>query len=145
MATRLSPSTTRLSLLGLTVTLAWFFCAVVARARPCGNHHRPSPKQPPCLLLTGYEPFGEGRPPNPSWEGIKELDGQLWKGYRLVCKQLPVVWGAPLEQLEPWVFQYQPVAIFSFGQGGPRSFAIESYARNERGGHKDNKGGKPEI
>src|ERR1051325_1201190 len=46
----------------------------------------------PVILLTGFEPFGKDRPANPSWEGIKELDGQTWNGYRLVCKQLPVIW-----------------------------------------------------
>jgi len=28
----------------------------------------------PVILLTGFEPFGEAKPPNPSWEGIKNLD-----------------------------------------------------------------------
>ena len=32
----------------------------------------------PVILLTGFEPFGAGKPPNPSWEGIKSLDGQEW-------------------------------------------------------------------
>ena len=30
----------------------------------------------PVILLTGFEPFGEKKPPNPSWEAIKTLDGQ---------------------------------------------------------------------
>jgi pyroglutamyl-peptidase len=96
----------------------------------------------PVILLTGFEPFGEGRPPNPSWEAIKELDGREWRGYQLVCKQLPVVWGSPLEHLPGWVDQYHPVAIFSFGQGGP-GFTIESKASVERNDYEDNRGERP--
>jgi pyroglutamyl-peptidase len=95
----------------------------------------------PVILLTGFEPFGKKKPPNPSWEGIKKLDGQSWKGHRLVCKQVPVVWGAPLEHLPGWVAEYQPVAIFAFGQGGSGYFAVESKASNARTPKaKDNRG-----
>jgi pyroglutamyl-peptidase len=95
----------------------------------------------PVILLTGFEPFGKKKLPNPSWEGIKRLDGQQWKGYRLVCKQVPVVWGAPLEHLPGWISEYQPVAIFAFGQGGTGYFAVESRAANARAAKvKDNRG-----
>jgi pyroglutamyl-peptidase len=100
--------------------------------------------KPPVILLTGFEPFGKYRTPNPSWEGIKKLDGQEWKGYRLVCKQMPVVWGAPLEHLQGWITEYQPVAVFSFGQGGPGCFAFESKASKWREKkYKDNQGERP--
>ena len=97
----------------------------------------------PVILLTGFEPFGAERPPNPSWEGIKTLDGTEWRGHRLVCKQLPVIWGKPLEQIEGWVAELKPVAIFSFGQGGGGAFALESRAANRRGGGADNDGQRP--
>lgn len=97
----------------------------------------------PVILLTGFEPFGPGRPANPSWEGIKSLDGQTWRGHRIVCKQLSCVWGKPLEQLEAHIAKYQPVAIFSFGQGAPGAFAIESRAANRRGNIPDNDGQRP--
>jgi pyroglutamyl-peptidase len=98
------------------------------------------------ILLTGFEPFGKRRLPNSSWEGVKELDGLHWKGYKLVCKQLPVVWGAPLAQLPGWISQYEPVAIFSFGQGGQGSYALESKASNERSRKSaDNLGKKPAV
>ncbi len=99
----------------------------------------------PVILLTGFEPFGKKKPPNPSWEGVKNLDGQEWNGYRLVAKQLPVVWGSPLEQLESWIAQYKPVAVFSLGQGGVGSFSIESWARNERAQVADNHEQKPKA
>jgi pyroglutamyl-peptidase len=96
------------------------------------------PTQLPVILLTGFEPFGEERPRNPSWEGIRLLDGQRWHGYRLVAKQMRVDWGAPLEQLLPWIEQYHPVAIFSFGMGSKGRFTIETRAWRRRGRWPDN-------
>ncbi len=93
----------------------------------------------PVILLTGFEPFGARKSPNPSWEGIKGLDGRQWKGHRLVCKQMEVVWGAPLRQVQEWVSAHRPVAVFSFGQGGGGSFALESRASNQRGRIPDNR------
>jgi pyroglutamyl-peptidase len=92
----------------------------------------------PVILLTGFEPFGADRPPNPSWEAIKDLNGKEWKGYKLVCKQMRVVWGEPLQQLPGWIARYRPVAIFSFGQGGEGKFTVESKASNARRDIRDN-------
>lgn len=97
----------------------------------------------PVILLTGFEPFGETKPPNPSWEAIKNLDGRDWRGYTLAAKQLPVVWGSPLERLPGWVDHYKPVAVFAFGQGRPGSFTIETKARNRRAPYPDNLGQTP--
>jgi pyroglutamyl-peptidase len=97
----------------------------------------------PVILLTGFEPFGDGRPPNPSWEGIKPLGEKAWKGHRLVAKQLPVVWGEPVKQLDAWITEYRPVAVFSFGQGMAGSFALESKAANARAPIPDNRGERP--
>lgn len=95
----------------------------------------------PIILLTGFEPFGPGRPANPSWESVKGLDGREWNGHRLVARQLPVVWGVPMTQIEEWIAELHPVAIFSFGQGMPGSFAIETRAHNDRSrGARDNLG-----
>jgi pyroglutamyl-peptidase len=99
----------------------------------------------PVSLLTGFEPFGEGRPPNPSWEGIKELDGQEWRGYRLACRELRVEWAAPVEQLSTWIDELHPRAVFSFGQGSPNGFALETFARNERGQLADNRNKLPDA
>lgn len=97
----------------------------------------------PVILLTGFEPFGESKPPNPSWEAIKNLDGREWSGHLLVSKQLPVVWGSPLDRLPSWVEQYKPVAVFAFGQGRPGAFTIETKARNRRAPYPDNLGQTP--
>lgn len=98
------------------------------------------PSGSPVILLTGFQPFGPGRPANPSWEGIQDLDGREWRGYRLACRELPVDWGAPMVHLSKWRDELKPVAVFSFGQGGADAFAIETRARNERGGGADNRG-----
>lgn len=98
----------------------------------------------PVILLTGFEPFGPGRPANPSWEGIKGLDGKEWNGCKLVCKELKVEWGAPLGQLRSAIKKHKPIAIFSFGQGMPGAFAVESRASNIRRGAPDNRGEPPQ-
>lgn len=98
---------------------------------------------PPVILLTGFESFGETRSPNPSWEAIKELDGQKWKGFLLVAKQSQMVWGAPLKQMQDWLAQYHPVAVFAFGQGKTGAFSLETRASNERGPGVDNLGARP--
>lgn len=95
----------------------------------------------PVILLTGFEPFGASRPPNPSWEGVRQLDGQTWRGRKLVARQLPVVWGAPPEHLQAWLEELEPVAVFSFGQGG--GYALETVADNARLRAEDNAGKLP--
>jgi len=97
----------------------------------------------PVILLTGFEPFGDKRPPNPSWEAVSDLDGTDWRDYRIVAYQLPVIWGEPLKQLQEQIDKHHPVAIFSFGQGAPGTFAIESRAGNLRGEIRDNSGQLP--
>ena len=46
--------------------------------------------------------------------------------------------GPLLKQLEEWMTQYQPVAIFSFGQSRRKTFTLESQAFNERKDKVDN-------
>lgn len=41
------------------------------------------------VLITGFEPFG-GEAMNPSWEVVKQLDGAMVAGERVVARQLPV-------------------------------------------------------
>jgi pyroglutamyl-peptidase len=93
----------------------------------------------PVVLLTGFQPFGPGRPANPSWEGIKQLDGKVVHGRRLMCREMKVEWGAPLEHLSGWIDELQPEAVFSFGQGGASGFTIETLARNRRAAICDNR------
>lgn len=102
----------------------------------------------PVILLTGFEPFGPKKTANPSWEGIRSLDGTKWKEFDLVAKEMPVVWGSPRELLSKWIAEYQPVAVLSFGQGDRAGFAVESVANNKRGRDRDNEGkiaSSPEV
>jgi pyrrolidone-carboxylate peptidase/ketosteroid isomerase-like protein len=99
--------------------------------------------EPPVILLTGFEPFGPDRPDNPSWEGIKDLDGREWRGCKLVARRIPVVWGEPLKRLEALADELKPVAVFSFGQGTPGSYTVEAVARNRRAPFPDNAGLAP--
>lgn len=96
-------------------------------------------EEAPVILLTGFQPFGPGRPANPSWEGIKELDGKLLHGRRVVCREMKVEWGGPQSQLSLWIDELHPVAVFSFGQGGATGFAVETLARNRRAPIPDNR------
>ncbi len=89
------------------------------------------------ILLTGFEPFGGGQV-NASWEAVKNLNGRTVRGYRLVARQLPVVWGQPLVHLKRLVREHKPVAVFSFGQGHPGKFYFERAPRNLRAPLKDN-------
>ncbi|OJW19829.1 MAG: hypothetical protein BGO49_14015 [Planctomycetales bacterium 71-10] len=99
--------------------------------------------EPPVILLTGFEPFGPDRPANPSWEGIKDLNGREWRGCKIVARELPVVWGEPLKRLEALAAELKPVAVFSFGQGMPGSYTIEAVAHNRREPIQDNDGRTP--
>lgn len=97
----------------------------------------------PVIVLTGFEPFGQQRPPNPSWEGIRELNGKEIAGFQIVAHQVPVIWGEPRKHLGKLIEDHHPVAIFSFGQGSPGAFAIESRASNTRAEIPDNAGSTP--
>ncbi|HTL51928.1 MAG TPA: hypothetical protein VL860_05045 [Planctomycetota bacterium] len=109
-----------------------------------GPHSKSLPdanQSDPVILLTGYEPFG-GAAINPSWEAVRGYDRTVWHGYQLVAAQLPVIWGAPLPALQKRMAALQPVAVFSFGQGKPDGFHLETLARRERGSAADNDGKK---
>jgi pyroglutamyl-peptidase len=139
----MSPDT-RHSILSRRFLQALLICLASWRTTPVdAQDAAPAEDGRPVILLTGFEPFGPGRPPNSSWEGVRGLDGREWRGYRLVSKQLPCVWGEPLKHLEPLVTELKPAAIFSFGMGGADSFAIETRASNQRGSHPDNNDAQP--
>jgi pyroglutamyl-peptidase len=128
--------------------MRWLFCAMVVMSwavgavLPAAEPKAVSEKDLPVILLTGFEPFGPGRPPNPSWEGVKRLGDSIWNGHRIVARQMPVVWGAPAEKLAEWTQELKPVAIFSFGQGG--GYALETVADNRRAKYPDNRGAVPQ-
>ena len=126
------------SLLGLLVATAVFGHPLPASAQeaPARPSTEPAVAKEPVILLTGFEPFGKHRLPNASWQGIKGLDGQKRNGYRIVAREMPVVWGAPMECLPRWIDEYKPVAIFSFGMGMPGAFAVETVGHNRARTHQ---------
>ncbi len=83
------------------------------------------------ILLTGFEPFAGGDT-NASWEAIKDLDGKVIAGHRILARRIPVVWGAPMKRLEALIEKHKPVAVFSFGQEFEGVFRFEKIARSER-------------
>lgn len=115
-----------------------FAAEPLGQVGPSNNSKPNDAAKRPTILLTGFEPFGEVRTANPSWEGVRLLDGKEFHEYRLVSKQMRVVWGEPIKQLQEWIDEEHPVAIFSFGQGARGHFAIESLASNNRGTLRDN-------
>lgn len=134
-------SISRMTSRGVLLAMALLIGCAAGEFASLADNNVPVAK--PIILLTGFEPFGEQRPANPSWEGVRDLNGTDWMNYRIVAKELPVVWGQPLKQLEEHIDALHPVAIFSFGQGAPGAFAIESRAVNNRGQIPDNSGELP--
>ncbi len=50
------------------------------------------------ILLTGFEPFA-GRAVNPSWEAVRELDGEVLAGAWIRALRVPVVWRRSVETI----------------------------------------------
>lgn len=82
------------------------------------------------VLITAFEPF-EGETINPSWEAVRQLDGKVIGGAKVVARQLPVVFGHALEKLWQAMDEFQPQRILAVGQAGGRSdFSVERVAIN---------------
>ena len=97
----------------------------------------------PVCLLTGFEPFG-GSKINPLWEVAKSLDGRRIGGFKVVSRQLPVVYDKVGVALENAIAETKPDMVISLGVGSS-VIQIEKMARN--GYHpkkiKDNAGLAP--
>ena len=73
----------------------------------------------PCVLLTGFEPFG-GEPVNPSWQVALALHGEVMAGAQVVALQLPCVFGAALTVLQQALRQHRPQLVLALGQAAGR-------------------------
>ncbi|MBU6438418.1 MAG: pyroglutamyl-peptidase I, partial [Betaproteobacteria bacterium] len=75
------------------------------RKRP----HAPAatPGKQPCVLLTGFEPFG-GEAVNPSWQAVHALDGRRIAGHHVVAVCLPTAFGAARKALKAAVAAHAP-------------------------------------
>lgn len=74
----------------------------------------------PCILLTGFEPFG-GEPVNPSWEVAQALAGEMMGSLRVESVQLPCVFAQAPQALQTALAQYSPRAVLCLGQAEGRS------------------------
>ena len=83
------------------------------------------------LLLTGFEPFGDVRV-NPSWECVKGLDGEVWRGKVAVrAVRLPVSYERGTARLREEIGSFRPDAVVMFGVAQKRSaVSLERVAAN---------------
>lgn len=95
------------------------------------------------LLITGFDPFGEGAI-NPSWEAVSRLPDQV--GEYALCKlMIPTVFEVAAEKILEQALIFQPDVIISVGMAGGRSAVTpERIAVNIRDARiPDNSGAQP--
>jgi pyroglutamyl-peptidase len=66
------------------------------------------------ILLTGFEPYG-GRGLNPAYETMKELDGRVIEGLRVVGRSLPVSLKDLKVRLSTLIDEVRPAVVVSVG------------------------------
>lgn len=71
------------------------------------------------VLLTGFEPFG-GEEINPSWEAVKQLNGEVIDEIELVAERIPTVYRESIDALEKHIEKHQPDLVICVGQAGGR-------------------------
>ncbi len=95
---------------------------------------RPSAAQLPCVLLTGFEAFGDdpsGQGLNPSALAVRALHGKRIAGHRVVASVLPCVFGQSVSALKALVLAHRPAMVVCVGQAGGRAgISIERIAVN---------------
>lgn len=88
------------------------------------------PQDDPTVLLTGFEPFGDGER-NPSAEIAEGLDGAVVAGHRVAGATLPVTAAGAPRALEEAVGRHGPSLVLSLGLAGGRGMlALERVALN---------------
>lgn len=95
------------------------------------------------ILVTGFTPFG-GEKINPSYEAVKQLDGQILDA-RIVKAQIPTVFGKSIKNLEELIKEERPDVVLCVGQAGGRfEISIERVAINVDDARiQDNEGNQP--
>jgi pyroglutamyl-peptidase len=95
---------------------------------------KPSAAELPCVLLTGFEAFGDdpsGKGLNPSALAARALHGKRIAGHRIVASVLPCVFGQSVATLKALVLAHRPALIVCVGQAGGRAgISIERVAVN---------------
>ncbi|WP_082355618.1 pyroglutamyl-peptidase I [Pseudoalteromonas porphyrae] len=84
----------------------------------------------PCVIITGFEPFG-GESINPSWQAVNKLGDDLIAKHRVIALELPCEFDRSLDVLYKAIEQHHPVLVLCVGQAGGRSeISIERIAIN---------------
>jgi pyroglutamyl-peptidase len=101
-------------------------------------------RRSPTILLTGFAPFG-GETINPSWQAVKALHDRRIGGHRVIARQLPVEFGASLEELRNAIHETKPALVVCVGQAGGRAaISLERVAINVDDARiPDNAGARP--
>jgi pyroglutamyl-peptidase len=90
--------------------------------------------QPPCVLVTGFEAFGDdpsGLGLNPSALAAHALHGVQIAGYTVVAAVLPCVFGQSIAVLKRLIRHHRPALVLCVGQAGGRAgISIERLAVN---------------
>jgi pyroglutamyl-peptidase len=81
------------------------------------------------LLVTGFGPFLNVAV-NPSWEAIKDLDGQVVGGLRVRVARLDVTYADAPRQLEAAIRAAKPDQVLCLGVAGDPAIRLEKTARN---------------
>ncbi|MDN4075507.1 pyroglutamyl-peptidase I [Fictibacillus terranigra] len=71
------------------------------------------------VLLTGFEPFG-GESVNPSWEAVKQLNGEVAEDVLIVSEMVPTAFGTSISVLKQLIQQHKPDVVICVGQAGGR-------------------------
>jgi pyroglutamyl-peptidase len=103
-----------------------------------------APEPAPCVLVTGFDPFG-GAAVNPSWQAVQALHGGEVAGHRIVGAELPTVFGKSVQVLRGLLRQHRPTLAICTGQAGGRTaISLERIAINVDDARiPDNAGAQP--
>lgn len=98
-----------------------------------------------CVVITGFEPFGEFRV-NPSGDFVRRLDGKTIGGLTVTGRVLPVTLTGLQHRVDTILDELQPQMLIAFGLAGDaQAIRIERLAVNRL--HfdiPDNDGAKPQ-
>ena len=100
----------------------------------CGDPASKSPNRAPdaptrTILVTGFGPFLHVTE-NPSWESIRDLDGQLVGSLRVRTARLDVTYADAPRQLSEAIDRVKPDLVLCLGVAPGAAIRLESLARN---------------
>jgi len=81
------------------------------------------------ILLMGFEPFG-GSNVNPSIMACKELEDEIYNGYRVKVEEIPLKYKEIRQIIEELIEEYTPEVIISTGQSSRPMISLERVAIN---------------